>query len=294
MRHNEQNYDSDYQSQRHGSQGRNEDSDLSNFQSRYAQRGNYYGMPDQGHEYHNVRNQGNTYDNASGSGGDYGASSRRGSYDQNDRHIQGQMHQNEWGSSGQGSGRSSQQDHYHYGDPNPYMNNQRNRSNEGSFGTDWRNEDVDHANRRYSRQENSYRHTGHGRRFDQYGQDEHYNYSHGQQDGRRSIQDSESLDDRYIDRGDHSRPSSANDYGQQYGSNYDHRNRNSQGRNDNYETRSFQDRSSGRSQGSDDFDHTSGDYPSRSPKGYGQRSGPDYSASSPITNYGPGVRGYQK
>ncbi|SIR14427.1 hypothetical protein [Pontibacter lucknowensis] len=296
MRHNED-FGRSYREQGRRSGDRyNQSSNLSNYQSRYENRGNYYGMPDQHHEYRNVSSQGSTSYGSSGPVGGYGASSWRSNRDQDDRHTQGQMHQNEWGGSGSnqysnrdrdnynygsGSG-SSQGDHYRYGDPNPYMNYERQGGYEKTRGTGWRREsDVDHANRRYDRQENSYRHTGHGRRFDQYGQDERYNYAHGRQDGRRSIEDSESLDDRYYDRGEHSRSSSDNDYGRQYGSNYDHRNQDREGRNDNYETRRFRDR---------DYD----DSPSRSPRGYGYRSGPDYSADSPISSYGRSVRGYQK
>ncbi|WP_299701950.1 hypothetical protein [uncultured Pontibacter sp.] len=263
MRNDEQNFDRDY---RNRSQRSGHRDNLSNYQSRYEDKGNYYGMPDQGHEYRNV-------------------SSRN----QDERRTQGRMHQNEWGGNAdynRGSQSSSQDDHYRYGDPNPYMNYQRQGGYERERGTGWRSEGVDHGNRRYERQENSYRQTGHGRRFDQYGRDEEYNYAHGRQDGRRSVDDPESLDDRYYDRGEHSRSSSENDYGRQYGSNYDHRNRDRQGRNDNYESRSYRDKS--------EFDRRSDESPSRSPRGYGYRSGPDYSASSPITNYGPGVRGYQK
>lgn len=270
MRHNERNHDSDHRNRDHRS---GESHNLSNYQSRYENRGNYYGMPDQGSEYRNISSQGRNYGgSSSGPGGGYGASSWRSNRDQNDRHTQGQMHQNEWG-----SGRS-QSDQYRYGDPNPYMNNQRQGGYERDRDTDWRREgDVDHTNRRYERQENSYRQTGFGRRFDQYGKDERYNFAHGEQDGRRSIEDPENLDDRYYDRGEHSRSSSDNDYR----SNYDHRNQNRRGRDDNYESRHFRER------GHDDS-------PSRSPRGYGHPSGPDYSANSPITNYGPGVRGYQK
>ncbi|PKV63050.1 hypothetical protein [Pontibacter ramchanderi] len=282
MRYRERNYDSDHRNR--GSRS-GDSHNLSNYQSRYQSRGNYYGMPDQDYEYRGVSAQGRNYGgSSSGPGGGYGASSWRSG--QGDRHTQGQMHQNEWGSGTSYSNRDyygtgrSQSDHYRYGDPNPYMNYQRQSSYDRD--TDWRREsDVDHANRRYARQENSYRHTGHGRRFDQYGQDERYNYAHGQQDGRRSIEDSENLDDRYYDRGEHSRSSSDNDYGRQYGSNYDHRNQDRWGRDDNYESRRYRER------GHDDS-------PSRSPRGYGYPSGPDYSANSPITNYGPGVRGYQK
>ncbi|WP_018479024.1 hypothetical protein [Pontibacter roseus] len=307
MRHNERNYDSGYQNQ-HSRGNQNPDHDLSNYLTRYESRGNYYGMPDQQHEYRDVRSQGRNYgDSASGPGGGYGASSWRSNYDQDNRHTQGQMHQNEWGGNSDrdnynyGSGsRSQSSDHYRYGDPNPYMNYQRQGGYEKTRGTGWRSEsDVDHSNRRYSRQDNSYQQTGHGRRFDQYGQDERYNYAHGQQDGRRSVDNPESLDDRYYDRGEHSSSSSDNDYGNRYGTNYDHRNRDRQGRDDNYATGSYSsnraylaDHGQDRDEGT--FDRTSDDYPSRSPRGYGQSSGPDYSASSPITNYGPSVRGYQK
>jgi hypothetical protein len=267
MRHNEQNYDRDYRNQEHRSGDRH---NLSNYLSRYEDSA---GRQDRSHNY------------------------------ERERHTQGQMHQNEWGGSSRDSDRnrysqhqsgSSQQGQYRYGDPNPYMDYQRQGGYERTRGTGWRSEDVDHANRRYDRQENSYRHTGHGRHIDQFGTDEHYNYSRNRQDGRRSLEDSESLDDRYVDRGEHRSSSSRSDYGQQYGSNYDHRNRDRQGRDDNYESGRYREQGSGRSREGGQFDHTSDDYPSRSPKGYGHKSGPDYSASSPITNYGPGVRGHQK
>lgn len=288
MRHNERNYDSDYRNRDH----RSGDSDnLSNYQSRYENRGNYYGMPDQGQAYRNVSSQGRNYGSSSTGSGGYGSSG----HSRDDRHTQGQMHQNEWGGGSSysnrergsyGAGRgSSQSDHYRYGDPNPYMNYQRQGGYERDRDTDWRREsDVDHANRRYGRQENSYRQTGHGRRFDQYGTDERYNYAHGRQDGRRTIDNPENLDDSYYDRGEHTRSSSDNDYGQQYGSNYEHRNSNREGRDDHHEAN----RMARHSRSGQD------DSPNRSPRGYGYPSGPDYSANSPITNYGPGVRGYQK
>lgn len=251
MRHHERDFDRDHRnrSQRHSDRNNSE---------RYSDSGNYYGRHDMGNESREQRNR------------DYSR----------DRQEQGRMHQSDWGGSDYGSRRDrSQGDHYHYGDPNPYMHNQRNRSYDNS--DNWRSEDVDHANRRYDRQENSYRQTGFGRRFDEYGRDEKRNFSHDQTSGRRSIEHSENLDDRYYDRGEHSRSSSDNDYGRNYGSQYDHRNRNRQGRDDDYESRRYQDR---------DRDQS----PSRSPRGYGLPSGPDYSANSPISNYGPSVRGHQK
>jgi hypothetical protein len=266
MRNDEQNFDRDH---RNRSQRSGQRHNLSDHLSRYEDRGNYYGMPHQEHDYRHVSGR-----------------------NQDDRRTQGRMHQNEWGGNAdynrgsQGQDRS-QSDQYRYGDPNPYMNNQRQGGYERERGTGWRREsDEDHSNRRYERQENSYRHTGHGRRFDQYGRDEEYNFAHGRQDGRRSIEDSESLDDRYYDRGEHSRSSSDNDYGRQYGANYEHRNRNSESRDDHHESNRMARRSNS--------GHDNDDSPNRSPRGYGQRSGPDYSANSPITNYGPGVRGYQK
>lgn len=279
MRHGDQHNDRDYRHKRAGQQH-----NLSDYLSRYEDRGNYYGIPDRDREYRNVRSQGSTTGSSQGPSVGSRGSSRSGDYSQGDRHTQGRMHQNEWGSNadynrGRQSQGRSQDDHYRYGDPSPYMHSQRQRNYGNS--DDWRSEGVDHANRRYDRQENSYRQTGHGRRFDQYGRDEKYNYAHGPQDGRRSIENSESLDDRYIDRGEHSRSSSDNDYGRHYGSQFDHRNRSRQGRDDDYESRRYHDRNQDQS-------------PSRSPRGYGHPSGPDYSASSPITNYGPGVRGYQK
>lgn len=294
MRHNEQEFGRSYREQGHHAGDRYSQTDnLSNYKPRYENRGNYYGMHDQQHEYRDVRSQGPNYGgSASGPGAGYGASSWRGGQDQDNRHTQGQMHQNQWERSSQsgdrdnynyGSGSRSQSDHYRYGDPNPYMDYQRQGGYERTRGTGWRHEsDVDHANPRYSRQDNSYRQTGFGRRFDHYGSDEHYNYAHGHRDGRRSIDNPENLDDRYYDRGEHSRSSSDNDYGNLYGTNYDHRNR--QGRDEHYESHRMGRQSES---GHDDINS-----PSRSPRGYGRSSGPDYSADSPITDYGPGVGAY--
>lgn len=278
MRHNERNYDSDYQNQGRSTGNRENSSD---YLSRYEDSGNYYGRHDMTNESRQDRNR------------DY----------QHERGMQGRMHQNEWGGSGwhrdhdrenYTTRNRSEQDHWRYGDPNPQIDYQGQGGYERSRGTGWRNEDSDYGNPRYARQDNSYQSTGHGRRIDQYGRDEHYNYAHGRQEGKRSIENTENLDDRYYDRGEHPQDSTRYDYGRRYGANYDHRNRDRQGRDDDYESGRFRSRISHQNRDSSDFDHTSDDYPSRSPKGYGYRSGPDYSASSPITNYGPGVRGYQK
>ncbi|MFD2247181.1 hypothetical protein [Pontibacter ruber] len=306
MNRNEHYYDRENQNR---SYDQNEgDYNLSNYLSRYnATQGNYYGMPDQEHVYRNVSSsQGSYYgSNTPGPVGGYGASSHRGAFEQQGNRRQGaQQHQNQWENTGyshRGEGDrdkdnynsgSGSRDHYRYGDPNPYMSNQRNGGYERTRGTGWREGGADYNNNeRYSRQENSYRNTGHGRRFDQYGTDENYNYAHGSQTGRRSIENSENLDDRYYDRGEHTRDRSQNDYGNYYGSNYDSRNRNREGRNDNYSTGSYSsnkaylaDHGQDRDEGL--FDHTSDNYPSRSPRGYGRKSGPDWSADSPISSQG--------
>ncbi|MBD1397124.1 hypothetical protein H9Q13_08095 [Pontibacter sp. JH31] len=260
MRYNERDHESDHRNQGRNAGNRN---NLSDYLSRYEDSGSYRGRHDMTNESRQDRNR------------DY----------QHERHMQGSMHQNEWGGSGwhrdhdrpnYDTRNQSEEDHWRYGDPNPQSDYKQQGGYTRSRGTGWHNEGSDYGKPRYARQDNSYQSTGHGRRIDQYGRDEHYNFAHGRQDGRRSLENPENLDDRYYDRREQS-DSSRNDYGRQYGANYDHRSRSSHQGNDSH-----------------DFDHTSDDYPSRSPKGYGYRSGPDYSASSPITNYGPGVRGYQK
>ncbi|WP_242927401.1 hypothetical protein [Pontibacter vulgaris] len=270
-----------------------EQNDLSSHLTRYTERGNYFGMPHHEEMHRDVRstqrsdfNEG-TMGPMAGQGGGRSYRSGQSNYDQ-DR---------------------NRQDHYHYGDPNPYMNYDRNGGYDRTRGTGWRSERDDYMNSgnyglnqpdysetdHYARQENSYRTGGQGRRFTEFGRDERHNYGHDRGSrGQRTSQYSENLDDRYFDRSDAGRSKSENDYGRQqsryqnegydgYGSS-----RRYQG-SDNYGTGSY---SSNRAYLSDQsrergqFDRRSDEFPSRSNSERSQRSGPDYSKHSPISNYG--------
>lgn len=271
----------DYEN-RNNSRNEHGEHKLSNYLSRYQEGGNYYGMPNSDHEYRNVRvsrgeNSGNNssgpsqrsssnysaYD-GSNDNNSYGSSNRSGSR-QNDSYGSGNSQSNRGG--------SNQNDRYHYGDPNSHMNYNRNGGYERTRGTGWRSESDDsrRGSSDYSRQDNSYQQDGSGKRYSHFGRDERNNFGHN----------NEQLTDIHTDRGEHNRHRSDNDYGnQEY--------RRNKKDDDNYATGMY---SSNRAyladQGQDRdenmFDHTSDDYPNRSPRGYGQKSGPDWSADSPIS-----------
>ncbi|MBB6612435.1 hypothetical protein H7F15_15415 [Pontibacter sp. Tf4] len=247
---------------------------------RYSQRGNYYGMSGNDYGSGNVRMQQRSDFNefSSGPSGGYGA----GNY--NDIHR-------------------NRDDHYRYGDDNHFRRShgytgQSNYSNQDYRSPEYRNRTNQYSaedsysrsqpyssgydiagNRQYARQENSYQNPGHGRRYSDYGRDERYNYSH-------------ELTDIHHDRGEVP-SSSENDYNpgnkRDY---YDHRadyrysgsieSRNSSSDRDNYATGLY---SSNRAYLADHPNESDGErYSSRERRH--PRSGPDYSASSPISGYG--------
>lgn len=166
---------------------RNKDEQFENYRDRYSSGGNYYGMRDENAEYRNVRSTGsNTY--GGGPVGGYGASSWRGAQD-------------------------SDQDQYRYGDPNPYMGNDRNGGYERTRGTGWRDNNDRYTNNTrnniddrgrdqgreggYSRGDNSYQYSGAGRRYGEFGRDEGRTYNRDRNSGYNI-----GTDDSYYDRSD--------------------------------------------------------------------------------------------
>ncbi|GHA77929.1 hypothetical protein [Pontibacter akesuensis] len=269
---------------------RRQDSDRSfeNYRDRYDnQRGNYYGLKDENYEYRNVRSTGS---NAYGSGpvGGYGASSYRGATNSN-----------------------NQDDDYHYGDRNPYMNNRRNTNdNSGSiwdshdrYGTTGGNQTTNYSagrsNSDYSRQDNSYQYGGQGRRYEDFNRDENKKMTKESGYNMLGI-------DAYKDRGEHRRSASDNNYRRSSDSNrfYEgHYNndertnrgttRNSGSSDDNYATGLYASNraynSDQRNNDSDDYDFSERSSRYRKP---GERSGPNYGASSGASDYGhDGTRG---
>ncbi|MDX5422119.1 MAG: hypothetical protein LPK07_06910 [Hymenobacteraceae bacterium] len=289
LHHNDYYYNEpyDYDNARY-SRGSTEDrGSLSNYRNRYTDRGNYYGMNDQGAEYRNVRSTGDT-NYGGGPVGGYGASSYRGTdYDQ---------------------------DNYRYGDQNPYMDNDRNGGYKRTRGTGWRSESDygdrenrgsysgygygDSDNDRYGRQDNSYRYSGQGRRYSDFGSDE----------GRRTYDSSQNrgynigTDDSYYDRSDYNYSSADNNLGGARFSDESDRGYNQGAYRDDY-------RYEGRIQSTDrdsdsDDNYATGLYASnraRVSDKYSERenrysdqdryhqSGPDYSQQSPIRDYGRGA-----
>ncbi|WP_242916951.1 hypothetical protein [Pontibacter liquoris] len=207
------NYEGDNRRQRHNNAG----DKLSNYQTRYESHGNYYGMPNAQQTYQDVRAahgplHGN---NTSGPVGGYGASSYRGASDQGNQgrwEEQNRTHRNEgdresrhynYGSGHQStSGHRNRDNHYRYGDPNPYMGGY-----EQTRGTGWdrdssgayRGSTSTNDNSRYARQDNSYQSSGQGRRYSDFGRDEQRSYNPGNVDA-------------YYDRSDFNRSSSDNDF----------------------------------------------------------------------------------
>jgi hypothetical protein len=253
------NYGNDYEN-RNRRRDEEDDHDLSNYLSRYQERGNYYGMPNNDYEYRNVRySREADYDQySSGHADGYGGIRQDNSDRHNDNYNSG------FGSN-QGNRRSSSNS-YHYGDPNPYMSNDRNGGYERTRGTGWRSESDDRRGRDYERQDNSYQYSGGGRRYDDFARDERYRQG-------------ERMTDIHADRGEPRQRRSDNNYDNQDSRRRDH--------DDNYATGSYSSNRAyladhGQERDENMFDHTNNDYPRRSPRGYGMKSGPDWSARSPI------------
>ncbi|WP_114784325.1 hypothetical protein [Botryobacter ruber] len=258
---------------------------VANYQSRYQNRGNYYGMPDRDAEYQNVRmTEGSSFGrNTSGPVGGYGATSYRGSLQDRDS----SRRQDDWSSRSRSSwdtdqDRNRQQagsrsDHYHYGDPNPYMDYSRQGGYEKTRGTGWRSESdtyegTSYSPSRYSHQDNSYTSGGEGRRYGSYGRDEEDNYGHDMRNR---------LDHREVSRGEHNRSRWENDYNPE-------RHYGSTGRGwDSNRDREWHNVSDKYSQHRDRdmFDHTNSNYPGSSRYAPRRSSGPDWSANSAASDY---------
>lgn len=262
-------------------QGRQDNEQFENFRDRYSDRGNYYGMRDEDAEYRNVRSTGNT-NYGSGPVGGYGASSHRGT-----------------------SGSRNSQDNYHYGDPNPYMDNDRNGGYDRTRGTGWRDNNDRYSNygssrtndrENYDRQDNSYHYgdQGQGRRYSDFGRDEGRTYNRNTNRGYNA-----GTEDSYYDRSDFKHSRSDNDYrgGSRNNSQRDDHNNDSEdfrysgriqssgsSRDDNYATGLY---ASNRAYNSDNPSNSDGDRSSSREKRSG-RSGPDYSSRSSISDYGAG------
>jgi len=264
-----------------GSRGQ-EDS-FENYRDRYSSRGNYYGMNDEQAGYRNVRSTGNTNYGAGPVAG-YNASSYRGT--------------------------QQDQDHYRYGDPNPYMNQDRNGGYEKTRGTGWRSESDAGSHRgnysgksfgkeeqdRYAGQDNSYRYSGQGRRYSDFGRDEGKRTYDADQNKGYNI----GTDDSYYDRSDFNHSSADNNYGGRRFSDESDQFYNQGAYKDDY-------RYQGRIQSADsddDDNYATGLYASNrarvsdkqserenrySDKDRYHQSGPDYSQESPIRSYGRGA-----
>lgn len=248
----------------------NRDDQFENYRDRYQDRGHYYGMPHEGAAYRNVKSSSDSSRYGHESGGPM----------QSGRHEDYRT-----------------DEHYRYGDQNPYMGNRRN-SDSGSrneFG--WRSERDTHHSRgnnfgkslsephHYARQDNSYRSTGEGRRYSEFARDEHRT-----DDSHRSYNPGNS--DSYYDRGRQPERREDNDYGRNrsqgespyYDGSYDNSDFRYHGtiRNVDHEgdDRFGSSRRSDQRRGSND-----GDRSSSRERRHG-RSGPDYRADSGIRSYG--------
>ena len=264
-----------YGNRGHKNYGDNRDQQFDNYRDRYSNRGNYYGMEDARQAYRDVK--------SSGGSSSYG----RGP-------MQSGRHEDY---------RTGGRDQYRYGDQNPYMSHERNRDYGRSNEFGWRSErDTGHsrgdsfgARDRYGRQDNSYRYSGEGRRYSEFARDEKRT-----DDRNRSY--NAGTADHYIDRGPQPERREDNDYGRDqeisgespyYEGTYDTSdfkysgvirtplNRSDEGR---YSSGRYgSDRGykgeHHRQAGSSDGEHVSSRR--RHP-----RSGPDYSANSPISSYG--------
>lgn len=263
------------------------DRQFENYRNRYSSGGNYYGMRDQNAEYRNVRSTGsNTY--GSGPVGAYDASSYRGTQD------------------------NDNQEQYRYGDPNPYMGNNRNGGYERTRGTGWRESNDRYSNHGsdsnygvrdqgreggYSRGDNSYQYSGGGRRYGEFGRDEGRTYNRDRNTGYNI-----GTDDSYYDRSDFKYDREDNNYrggGQsretgysrdqdRYLDNEDFRysgriQSSGSDREDNYATGLY---ASNHDYLSDQESDSDGDRVSSRQNRSG-RSGPDYRASSSASDYAP-------
>lgn len=262
-------------------QGRQGDEQFENYRDRYSDRGNYYGMRDEDNAYRNVRSSGsNNY--GSGPAGGYGASLHRGA-----------------------SGSGSNQDQYHYGDPNPYMENDRNGGYNRTRGTGWRDNNDRYSNygssrtndrENYDRQDNSYQYgdQGQGRRYSDFGRDEGRTYNRSTNRGYNA-----GTEDSYYDRSDFKHDRSENDYrgGRRNSGEWDDHNNSREdfrysgriqdsgsSRDGNYATGLY---ASNRAYNSDHPSNSDGDRASSRQRRSG-RSGPDYSNRSSISDYGTG------
>jgi hypothetical protein len=277
MERDNRNFSRGYRDDSHRSDHRNNrrnNEDFENYRDRYSSGGNYYGMQDENAEYRNVRSTGNT-NFGSGPVGGYGASSHRGA-------------------------RNEDQNQYHYGDPNPYMGNDRNGGYDRTRGTGWRdNNDRNYRGdsrtsdrERYSRQDNSYQYGGEGRRYSDFGRDEGRTYNRDTNRGYNM-----GTEDSYYDRGSFGYDRSVNDYRggkRDQDADYDHKSDDfrysgriqnaGSDRDDNYATGLY---ASNRAYNSEQQSNSDGERTSSRHKRY-DRSGPNYSASSSASDYGAG------
>lgn len=246
---------------------RDSDRPFENYRDRYSnQHGNYYGMSNENAAYRNVQSSKTDPNYGYQSGGPvggYGASSHRGI--------------------------NNGENDYHYGDPNPHMGNRRNDQSSGyerTRGTGWGAEDnygtygtsrgTNYSsgadNDRYNRQDNSYRYSGQGRRYEDFNRDE--DQGNKMYRGRSDRGYNMLGIDAYNDRGEHRERRSDNDYrggdrDQYYNRDYD---------NDDTRYRG-EIRNSDRSR--NDYSQRSSRY-----RRSGETSGPDYRADSGISSYG--------
>ncbi|TPE44204.1 hypothetical protein [Pontibacter mangrovi] len=277
--HNEERWDNRGAQSRHSGHENERRDGFQNYRDRYSNRhGNYYGMQNENAAYQNVRSSNpdpNFGYRSGGPVGGYDASSYRGTTD-------------------------SSRDHYHYGDPNPYMQNSRNRQNEGyerTRGTGWGAEDnygtygssrgTSYSQGGYNRQDNSYRTGGEGRRYNEYNRDEDRKMYRGRSDHGYNMLGI----DAYYDRGEQPQRREDNNYRGRNQSDYSNRHfddedmrysgeiRNSD-RRDNYASGLY---ASNRSYVSDHDDHSQRSSRYRRP---GETSGPDYGYESRQSSYG--------
>ena len=248
----------------------NRNQQFENYRDRYQDHGNYYGMPNEGAAYRNVRST---------------SESSRYGHDSG-RPMQSGMRED-----------YRSRENYHYGDPNPYMSDNRNRDYGRRNEFDWRSERDSYYGKgsnfgkslsephHYARQDNSYKSTGQGRRVSEFARDEHRT-----DDSYRSYNPGNS--DSYYDRGKQPERREDNDYDKPkysgespyYEGTYDNsdfryhgtiRNVDHQG-----DDRFGPGRRSEYRSGSSDGDRSS------SRNRNTRRSGPDYSADSQIGSYG--------
>jgi hypothetical protein len=262
--------DRNYGDRRRRNEEHNRDQQFENYRDRYQDRGNYYGMPNEGAAYRNVRSNSESSRYGHESGGPM-QSGKNEDYRTNDQ--------------------------YHYGDQNPYMGNRRNSDYGNRNEFDWRSERDTHHSRgnnfgkslsephHYARQDNSYRSTGEGRRYNEFARDEHRT-----DDSHRSYNPGNS--DSYYDRGKQPARREDNDYGRSrsssespyYDGSYDNSDFRYQGTirsvDHQGDDRFGPSNRSEQRRGSSDGERSS------SRERNTRRSGPDYGADSHISSYG--------